>query len=72
MYSALIGPDGTFELVAAGGSVPPGMYRVSLDIVIPGKAGERFKPFAGTGSPLRRELKPGSNDLVIDLSKPES
>ncbi|MBA4188178.1 MAG: hypothetical protein C0467_09190 [Planctomycetaceae bacterium] len=71
MYSATLGPDGAFELVAAGGSVPPGNYRVSLDITLPGKAGERFKPFAGTGSPIRRELKPGSNDLVIDLSKPE-
>ena len=71
MYSATLGPDGTFELVAAGGSVPPGKYRVSLDIALPGKAGERFKRFAGTGSPIRTELKPGSNDLVIDLAKPE-
>jgi hypothetical protein len=71
MYSAMLNPDGTFELVAAGGSVPPGEYRVSFDVTLPGKDGEKFKRFRGSGSPLRRELKPGSNDLTIDLSKPE-
>ena len=71
MYSAMIGADGTFELVAAGGSVPPGEYRVSFDVTLPGKDGEKFKRFRGDGSPIRRELKPGANDLAIDLAKPE-
>ncbi|WP_439626926.1 carboxypeptidase-like regulatory domain-containing protein [Gemmata sp.] len=71
MYSAALGADGTFELVAAGGSVPPGSYRVSFDVTLPGNDGEKFKRFRGPGSPLRRELKPGSNDLTIDLAKPE-
>jgi hypothetical protein len=71
MYSAMLSADGTFELVAAGGSVPPGEYRVSFDVTLPGKDGEKFKRFRGSGSPIRRELKPGSNDLSIDLAKPE-
>ena len=72
MYSAMLNPDGTFELVAAGGSVPPGEYRVSFDVTLPGNDGEKFKRFRGATSPLRRELKPGSNDLTIDLAKPDN
>lgn len=71
MYTAALNPDGTFELVAAGGSVPPGEYRVSFNVILPGKGGEKFKRFRGEGSPIRRELKPGPNDLSIDLAKPE-
>ena len=71
MYSAIMNPDGTFELVSAGGSIPPGSYRVSFDVTIPGKVGEKFKRFRGADSPLRKELKPGSNDFTIDLAKSE-
>ena len=39
--------------------------------VTPGKGGEKFKRFRGEGSPIRCELKPGPNDLSIDLAKPE-
>ncbi|MCE9563640.1 MAG: hypothetical protein K8U57_16490 [Planctomycetes bacterium] len=71
MYSAIIDSDGTFELVAAGGAIPPGFYKISLDVAATGKAGEKFKQFRGSGSPLRKELKPGVNDFTIDLAKPE-
>ncbi|MFO0823709.1 MAG: hypothetical protein U0792_11430 [Gemmataceae bacterium] len=71
MYSAMLSTDGTFELIASGGSVPPGNYRVSFDVTLPGKDGDKFKGFRRDNSPIRRELKPGSNDLTIDLASPE-
>jgi hypothetical protein len=67
-YTMKVKEDGTFELVASGGQLPPGTYQVS--ILASGKLAEQVKPFAGDASPIRREIKPGPNDLVIDLAKP--
>ena len=69
MFTAMLKPDGTFEVVASGGQLPPGNYRVSLMAV--GKAGDKFKAFGDTNSPIRRELKPGANEVTVDVSKPE-
>lgn len=71
MYSAIIAPDGSFELVAAGGAIPPGNYKISLAMAVTGKAGEKFKRLSVAESPLRKELKPGANDFTIDIAKPE-
>jgi hypothetical protein len=68
MYSAVVDQDGSFELVASGGELPAGTYQVAIEM--PLKKGDRPQ-FAGPNSPLRRELKSGSNDLTIDLAKPE-
>lgn len=69
-YTAMIDPAGAFEVVASGGSVLPGTYQLSLDVAVDGKADKRFKPFAGTSSPLRQEVRPGNNDLTVDLAQP--
>jgi hypothetical protein len=62
-YTAMLNPDGSFELVASGGELPAGVYQVTVDIA--GKVGEKYKAFA-----TRRELKPGANDLTLDLARP--
>jgi hypothetical protein len=75
-YAAGVNPDGTFELVASGGELPPGSYLVSLE-VNPGNQ-EAKKPKSVTGIArfkdryklVKWELKPGTNDLTIDLAKP--
>lgn len=68
-YTAMVNPDGTFDVVVSGGELPPGQYQVS--IVAVGKAGDKFKGFIGDKSPIRRELKPGPNEVTIDVAKPE-
>lgn len=68
LYSAIVNPDGTFELVASGGELPAGTYQVAIDMPVK-KGGSR--PFAPPTSSLRRELKSGPNDFTIDLAKPE-
>lgn len=70
LYTASLAADGAFELIASGGSVPPGNYQLSIEVPVKGKAGEKFKPFSGAQSPIRRELKPGQNDLTLDLANP--
>jgi hypothetical protein len=66
-YSAVVNQDGSFELVASGGELPAGNYQVSIQAV--GKLKEQLKLFAGTDSPVRRELKSGLNDITIDVTK---
>ncbi len=68
-FNAVVNPDGTFEVVASGGQLPVGMYRVS--VLATGKLADKFKAYAEPGSPIRRELKPGSNEITIDVAKPE-
>lgn len=67
--NAVVNPDGTFAVVASGGEFPPGTYQVC--ILAPPKFQPDLKRFAPPTSPLRRELKPGDNELVIDVAKPE-
>lgn len=66
--TAVLNPDGSFELVASGGELPVGTYMVGIQVV--GKAGAKFKDVGPTNSPIRRELKPGPNDLTIDVARP--
>lgn len=64
-YSAVVNPDGTFEVVASGGKLHPGTYQVEI----------RHPPPKGGAAPVtittRREVKPGDNDWTIDLANPE-
>src|SRR3954471_12435245 len=41
VYSAVVQEDGGFEVVASGGTLPPGTYRVG--IIATGKSMERLK-----------------------------
>lgn len=70
-YTSVVNPDGTFDVVVSGGELPPGLYQVSLVAV--GKAAGQFKSnpdIVGDKSPVRRELKPGPNEVTIDVAKP--
>jgi len=74
-YPIPLNKDGSFELVASGGELPPGKYLVSMEVNAP-KAAEGLGRFKGRfpypDSPLRIEVKPGSNDVKVDLSQPAS
>lgn len=74
-YSTPINPDGSFEVVASGGELPPGNYLVALDLaaVKDTKTGlAKYKTqFVYPNSPLRREVKPGKNEILIDVLKPQ-
>lgn len=69
VYTAVVNEDGSFEVVASGGTLTPGTYQVG--IIATGKYTDRLKRFAPPASPVRREVKPGSNELTIDVAKPE-
>ena len=72
-YAAGLNPDGTFELVASGGEVPPGEYVVSFEVS--GGKGIGATP-AGLAKyremfkNVKQTLSPGMNDLTFDLAKP--
>jgi len=68
VYACVVEPDGTFELVAAGGEIPPGKYLVAVEVT--GKS-DKYAAFATGATKVRREIKGGQNELVIDLAKPE-
>lgn len=67
-FTAVVNEDGTFEVLASGGELPPGRYQVAIQAQ--GKLKEQFKALAVPNSPIRRELKPGPNELTIDIAKP--
>lgn len=68
-YSVPLNPDGSFELVVSGGSVPPGTYKVSV-LVNGEKKDKGISHYKGQS--LQQEIKAGLNTLTIDLatSKP--
>lgn len=68
-FTAVVNADGSFEVLASGGELPPGQYQIAVQAQ--GKLGEQFKALTPPNSPARRELKSGTNDLVIDIAKPE-
>jgi hypothetical protein len=68
-FTCVVNEDGSFELNASGGQLPTGNYQVSIQAM--GKLATQMKPFAGTASLVRRELKPGSNEITIDVAKPD-
>ena len=61
-FTAVVDTDGTFEVLASGGQVPPGAYRVSV------QGPFTKKPTAKVA--VKREIVIGDNDITIDLAKP--
>jgi len=68
MYIALVNHDGTFAVVASGGELPVGEYRVGID----GNSAKvpQFGLFLLPVTKAKITLKPGSNDVNFDLAKP--
>lgn len=63
-YPAVVNTDGTFEVLASGGQLPPGTYEVEIRGPIGDKKGAA--PLI-----LKREIKAGQNELTIDVAKPD-
>ena len=61
-FTAVVETDGTFEVLASGGQVPPGSYRVSVQ-------GPSTKKLTAKVA-VKREIVIGDNDITIDLAKP--
>lgn len=63
-YTAVVNADGTFEMLASGGQLPPGRYLFTV-------RGPTIKK-KGIEAPQGaiRELKGGENAITIDLAKP--
>lgn len=68
-FTCVLEPDGSFELLASGGELPAGRYQVAVQTM--GKPSNQLKGFAGPSSLVRRDLKPGPNELLIDVAKPD-
>lgn len=76
VYSALLMPDGAFEVQVSDGRIPVGKYRIALDLGFTGppdgkkhRRGDRLAGrFSRDQSPLTVELKSGDNNLSIDLA----
>jgi hypothetical protein len=66
--TAVVDTDGSFEVVASGGEVPPGTYVIGLKL--PAPLQKKYAKLAAPASPIRRKVVTGSNDLTIDLAKP--
>lgn len=67
-YTAVVNNDGSFEVVASGGELRPGTYQVALQF----RGGNpTYKSLAAPESPIRREIKSGRNQFIIDLAKPQ-
>lgn len=65
-YTAVVDEDGSFEVVASGGELPLGTYQVAVQL----RGGDpKYKSLAAPDSPLRREIKAGKNELIVDLAK---
>lgn len=69
LYPAVVNEDGSFEVIAGGGTLPLGKYAVAIQAT--GTYQTQLKRFAPGTSPIRREIKPGSNEITIDVAKPE-
>jgi hypothetical protein len=71
IYPAAVASDGSFEMHASGGSLPPGRYRVLLESWGAPKGGPMTDRFGGRfskdKSKLEYDIVAGQNDLTIDL-----
>lgn len=69
-YPMTLSKDGSFELAASGGEMPPGTYLVTMEINAPKSAkglGKYKGRFGLPDSPLRQEVKAGKNELTVEL-----
>lgn len=72
-YTANLNPDGSFEMVASGGRLPPGRYMVTIEMPpAQGKAGlaKYREVYRFPKSSLRADVTVGENDVTVDLAKP--
>ncbi|MFO0865694.1 MAG: hypothetical protein U0744_13755 [Gemmataceae bacterium] len=71
-YPMPLEKDGSFELTASGGEMPPGTYLVSFEVNAPKSTkglGQYRGRFVYPDSPLRQEVKAGRNEVVVNLGK---
>src|SRR4051794_5375044 len=64
-FTAVVNADGSFEVVASAGKLPTGQYQIAF---------RGYGAMASKGKgipPFKREIKSGTNELVLDLAKPE-
>jgi hypothetical protein len=67
-YTGIVQPDGRFEIVSSSGELPAGNYLWTIDAA-PGRVKE-FEPFSLQKSKAKAELKPGPNQLTLELKTP--
>ena len=67
-FTAGVNEDGSFEVLASGGELPPGKYQVA--ITARGNLATKYERFAPPNSPLRHEVKAGANDFTFDETIP--
>ncbi len=61
LFTAVVDTDGTFQVHASGGKLPVGKYLVTIRPPASKKAAAR--------QPLEREIKPGMNEMTLDIAK---
>jgi hypothetical protein len=74
-YPAMVEPDGKYRMVASGGKLPAGRYRVAVEalpMVPPGGSGKKITDrlmgrYNRGNSTLDVTIKSGDNDIPIDL-----
>ena len=69
-FPMTLAKDGSFELAASGGELPPGKYLVTMEVNAPKSTkglGKYKGRFSLHDSPLRQEVKAGRNDLTVEL-----
>jgi len=64
-YTAVVETDGSFEVRASGGTLPPGTYQVTIK-----SPGKKSMATASPSPAARREIKAGDNVITLDLAKP--
>ena len=72
-YPMTLAKDGSFELAASGGEMPPGTDFVTMEVNAKKAAtglGKYKGRFSLPDSPLRQEVKAGKNELTVELAKP--
>jgi len=71
-YVAVFDGNGSFKVTGKDGKgLPPGKYRVTVEHLK--KKEDLFKgAFSGKRTPIVREVTNSSNEIVIDLDKPNS
>lgn len=61
-FTAVVNEDGTWEVLASGGELPTGEYEIAFQAT--GKLKGKFQ-----SKPVRQQLKAGTNEVTIDVTK---
>ena len=69
-YQAVVSPgDGSFEVLGPSGrGIPPGRYRVTIRVGVPGRGDHLKDAFNIENTPIVREVS-GDKEVVIDVGK---